>query len=150
MRIYNYLLMYVRYAANIWSTFWQATKTHDRPNNLCYNVFLWRTAPLLQIAPLHKPYWDEWSLRVHPTDPRCLLLSLRLIGSSQKTDGGEAVLPAERETSALKWIAIITFLHVPGTLGTAKLCWQPRPQRLLLVLLSFWFQFSLVSMRIIT
>lgn len=144
------MIMYAQYAT-------KSDQLHGRLQNhvlmgqiTCYNTFLWRTAPLLQIAPLHKLYRDEWSFPVHPTDPHCLLLSLRLIGSSQKKDGGEAVSPAERETSALKWIAIITFLHVAGTLGTTKLCWQPRPQRLLLVMLSFWFQISLVLMRIIT
>lgn len=37
-----------------------------------------------------------------------------------------AVSWAEGETGALKWIAIITSLHVSGTLATTKLCRQQR------------------------
>lgn len=67
----------------------------DRPNDLCYNMFLWRTT-LLQIAPVHKLHWDEWRFWVHPTDPHCLLLSLCLIDWSQKTDGAKGLSPRLR------------------------------------------------------
>ena len=85
------------YAAKVWSSACslkrkknrskppEKTKTRpDRPDNLRYNMFLWRTVNIPRASTVLR--WGE--LWVHPSDPHCLLLSLRLTDSSQKTDGG--------------------------------------------------------------
>lgn len=159
-RLFSFYSDNIMYEKKIWSSWWQFEKKNliqvtskkvkaclDKPNNSCYNVFLWRSALLLQIAPVHKLYWGERSVTVHSTDLHCLPLSLCLIDSSQKTDGwgGGFSRQLRGETSALKWIAIITSLHVPGTLGATKLCWQPWLESALLVLLAFCFYIRLAD-----
>lgn len=88
----------------------------DKPSNLCYNTFPWRTA--LQVHELH---YEEQSLRVHPTDPQSLLLSLCLIDLRQKTDGGEGALSRQPGGKLVLWSGLQSLLP---SMSPAHRVWQ--------------------------